>query len=386
MSSRAPRIAQVEGLRAVAAGAVFLTHLGQTSGFTSQNPLGPLFARLNVGVTIFFVITGYLLYRPWVVARIAGRPRPRLGRYAARRAARILPAYWVALVALALILPSVVEGVFSNDWWAYFGLLQVYSRDWILNGLTVAWSLGTEVAFYALLPALGYVGVRVLGRRGRHDQVRIELWALACSAVVALALLEVAHRADWGQMYPITLLGKWPWFAVGMALGVANAAWAHEEWAGAPRLLRSARAHPWAWWSCAALVLVFSALEAVLPREVFAMDYRDVMLETALYAVFAALLVTPVIVGEASAARSPARLLSVRPVVWLGTVSYGIFLWHRPFVLWTVGHYPTASLAVLGLLSLALTLACAAASWYLVERPVMAVAHRGTASRPATSR
>lgn len=380
MSKPSPRIAQVEGLRAVAAGAVFLTHLGQRSHFTSDNALGPVVARLNVGVTIFFVITGYLLYRPWVAARLAGRPTPRVGRYAVRRLARIVPAYWLALIVLGLLLPDFVRHVFDREGWASFAFLQVYSYDWLSNGLTVAWSLCTEMAFYALLPALAFVVVRAIGARSRGQQIRIELLALGCSALVAVGLLEVAHSAQWGPTYPITVAGKWPWFAVGMALAVASVAW--PDAGDRPRLLRSARSWPWLWWGAAGAVLLIAA--AMLPREVFFMTYRDAMLETVLFALLAGLVVTPVVFGTVRTPGSPARLLAARPITWLGAVSYGIFLWHLPIIDWTVRETQGSSVALQGVVSLAITLPCAAASWYLLERPIINLAH-GRPSRDVTA-
>ena len=101
-------------------------------------------------VIAFFVISGFLLYRPYVAARARAGPVPRTGRYARRRALRILPAYWIALTLLA-IYPG-LQGVFSGDWWRYYGYLQLYSSRTELQGIPVAWSLCVEVTFYITLP------------------------------------------------------------------------------------------------------------------------------------------------------------------------------------------------------------------------------------------
>ena len=79
-------------------------------------------ARRAQAPILFFAISGFLLYRPWVAA-----PRPAPRRYARRRALRILPAYWLALTLLA-IFPGIV-GVFTGDWWRYYLFLQLYSAD-----------------------------------------------------------------------------------------------------------------------------------------------------------------------------------------------------------------------------------------------------------------
>jgi peptidoglycan/LPS O-acetylase OafA/YrhL len=72
-------------------------------------------------VGVFFALSGFLLYRPYLAARLAGRPQPSTRSFLRRRWLRILPAYWVALTVLA-IWPG-LPGVFTGDWWRYYGLL-----------------------------------------------------------------------------------------------------------------------------------------------------------------------------------------------------------------------------------------------------------------------
>ena len=82
-------------------------------------------SRLNSGVTLFFVISGFLLYRPFVAARfIRGRRALGTGRYAWHRFLRIVPAYWVALTVIALWLG--LPHVFGPDAIVYYGFGQVY--------------------------------------------------------------------------------------------------------------------------------------------------------------------------------------------------------------------------------------------------------------------
>src|SRR4051812_30593358 len=89
---RRERFPLVDGLRAVAAIGVLLTHSAISSGLVTTGATGFRYAqRLEVGVTIFFVISGFVLYRPFLLARVDG------ARYAWRRALRIVPAYWIAL-------------------------------------------------------------------------------------------------------------------------------------------------------------------------------------------------------------------------------------------------------------------------------------------------
>src|SRR4051812_8429119 len=92
------RSAPLDGLRALAALSVLAYHsLLATAG------LGAASGALHFGVPVFFVLSGLLLYRPFVAARMDGAPPPRLRSYAVRRAARIVPAYWTALLALGAL-------------------------------------------------------------------------------------------------------------------------------------------------------------------------------------------------------------------------------------------------------------------------------------------
>ena len=63
---------------------------------------GPFTTRLNLGVTIFFLISGFLIYRPFVNSRMNGAPATPLARFLERRFLRIFPAYWLALTLLAI--------------------------------------------------------------------------------------------------------------------------------------------------------------------------------------------------------------------------------------------------------------------------------------------
>ena len=71
------------------------THVGFDSGDALRGPFDGLLSRLDAGVAIFFVISGFLLYRPHVIATVEARPRPATGNYLWHRALRIMPALWI---------------------------------------------------------------------------------------------------------------------------------------------------------------------------------------------------------------------------------------------------------------------------------------------------
>jgi peptidoglycan/LPS O-acetylase OafA/YrhL len=305
-----PRFPLLDPLRAVAALCILLTHTSGYSGFNSGNFLGAWTARLDVGVTIFFVLSGFLLYRPFVAARLEGRPGPSVGRYARRRVLRIFPAYWVALIVLGLAVPQYLsKDVFNDTWWATFALVQSWDSSTILNGLSVAWSLSVEAMFYILLPFYALVMQRF--------SVRTELIVLVVSAVVA-AVVRIIVRVEFPYAsYANTLPGTWAWFAGGLALAVLSANGS----------LGVVRRHPYRFWAAAFVLLTISAWWVGLPR-VWPSGYTDraLAIEYVLYLGVAVCLVAP------ATERSSMPLLGSRPLAWLGLVSYGIFLYHQVFV------------------------------------------------------
>src|SRR3954452_21423955 len=133
-----PRFPMVDGLRAFAALTVLVGHTSFLSGFNGHGEIGAIASRLDLGVAVFFVISGFLLYRPFVAARYEARPAPRVSRYARRRVLRIVPAYWLALTVLT-IWPGLRGDVFGH-WPVYYFFLQDLRIEWISGGITAAWS------------------------------------------------------------------------------------------------------------------------------------------------------------------------------------------------------------------------------------------------------
>ena len=105
------RLAGIEGLRAIAATTILVCH----AWFYSNPDGGPLwdgeagsipFESMAFGVTLFFALSGFLLYRPFLVAAFEPDRRPSVSAYFRNRALRILPAYWVILLIVSLVLQS----------------------------------------------------------------------------------------------------------------------------------------------------------------------------------------------------------------------------------------------------------------------------------------
>ena len=364
-----PRFPHFDGLRAIAAISVLLFH---TIVFTDYFPgwQGAIVRQLAAGVAIFFVISGFLLYRPFVAARVSGRSPIRLRDYARRRLLRIVPAYWFALTVLT-IWPGLPGDVFSPDWWVYYGFAQDFQDTTLFNGLGTAWSLGTEVTFYAVLPLYAFVLSRPLFRRSIHSLLFFELTALTLLSLGALAFRAVVSGSHPSLAY--TLLGTFDWFAIGMALAVVSVFLA--ESGTRPRAIGLIDRYPSLCWAASASVLVSAALYWERTRDFNAYSGRPLHLLWGLIALF---LVLPAAFRGRDGGL-PRRALSLRSVAWLGLVSYGIYLWHLPLVP-KLGAVQDAMLGgasgllattLLFILVAAATISCAAISYYVVERPLL---------------
>ncbi|HET6550770.1 MAG TPA: acyltransferase [Solirubrobacter sp.] len=366
-----PRFPLLDPLRAIAALAIVVTHTAELGGFNHAHAFGAWTARLDCGVAVFFVLSAFLLYRPFVRARLDGHDGPRVARYARRRALRILPAYWVAVVALGILDAQHTPGVFGDQWWVYFGLLQSWSKETIISGVGVAWSLSVEMAFYVLLPVYALFMARLLGRRDRDAQARTELALLAASAVVAVIVRGAVHaiwpESVFGNQFP----GTWAWFTGGLALAVSSA-WLHER--PLPRPARFFAERPLACWAIAFALLTLAAWGIGLERDPFARNANvSLQAQHVLYGGLAFFLVAPMVFHDGRRSL-PATLLSTRALAWLGLISYGIFLYHQPLVfafLNTRLWLPTMGWAFYTLLVIAGVTVIAAASYYVVERPLL---------------
>lgn len=383
-----PRFALFDSLRGLAALAILAFHVASFTGALANGLAGDALAVLGPrSLTLFFVISGFLLYRPYVSARVRGRSSPPLGRYLRRRALRILPAYWVALTLLA-VFPGIV-GVLTDDWWRYYGFLQLYSSTTVGGGIAVAWSLCVEVTFYLLLPFWVWLIRRITVGRSEAAGVRIEAAALAVLVACGVGVQLASARGEVSDLVASSLLGQCAWLGLGMMLAVASVATDRRPL----KLAGWVRVHPGLCWLGAAAAL--GGLVALLDPSgltgiIQSLNTRQPVPETLavlfLTGALVVLLVLPAVFGE-EAGGGPRRLLAWRPVAWLGLVSYGLFLWHLPVAEYLIvpagssrlsadgpglsAELPFAVTPILLLLTLAVSAALAAASYYLVELPFL---------------
>jgi peptidoglycan/LPS O-acetylase OafA/YrhL len=342
----------LDGLRAVAATAVVLTHVAFRTGESTAGAGGALLARLDAGVAVFFVLSGFLLYPA----------RQPLRRYGLRRAARILPAYWLLLAVVATL--GAVAGYVSVPgpfWW----LGQTYTGDTLAGPLTQTWSLCAEVAFYAVLPALAW-----LARRWEWP-------VIAGCGLVAYGWIALVHLAGLPDRMLLWLPGHLDWFAVGMAV----AALARR---GVPRWLAQLAAAPGTCWAAAGALLFLLANPVAGPLTLAPIPGTAALVKEAGYAVLAALLLVPAALG-------PQRgLLASPPMRLAGRWSYGIFLWHLVVLdgVYRLTGWADFSGRMLpvALLTGAGSLVLGGLSWRLVERPALRLADRLAGRPPARER
>lgn len=343
--NRPPLLPELDGLRVVAAYGIVATHVAFQTATGSA-----VLERFDYFVAVFFALSAFLLAR--------GGMRP---GYAARRVARLAPAYVVCVAVVLLALPP-LAGVSWAQAAANLLLLQLYVPHSLIDGLTQMWSLCVEAAFYVVLPAYLH-----LGGRGRRVALAAAVaaglaWPWAVAGIEDSAVLNL-------QIWPPSYA---PWFAVGLAL-------AELERAGVayrgPRWPFPLAALPVAWFA-----------GVIGPRGLTHPSPAEFNARVLLGALFAALVVAPYALGP----RERGTVLSSATMRTLGRWSYSVFLWHMA-VLYFV--FPVLGVPVFGghfLLVYAATAlattAVAYVSYELVEVPGARLVRQATAKHPAATR
>ncbi|MBI3213754.1 MAG: acyltransferase [Mycobacterium sp.] len=314
----ANRVSSLTGIRAVAALLVVATHAAYTTGKYNSGYLGLVYSRMEIGVPIFFALSGFLLFRPWVKAAAAGDPAPSVRRYAWHRIRRIMPAYVVTVLLAYAIYHFRFAG--PNPGHTWIGLLrnltltQIYTDSYLYSylhqGLTQMWSLAVEAAFYVALPALAWLLLVVLCRR--RWRPGLLLTGLVALMAVSPAWLTLVHTTQWlpdgARLWLPTYL---TWFLGGMVLTV----------------LAAMGVRCYGFVAVPIAVLCYFIVSTPIGGEptTSPAELYEALIKTGFYAVIAALLIAPLALGNDG---WYARILASRPMVWLGEISYEIFLVH----------------------------------------------------------
>ena len=312
------RVASLTGVRAVAALLVLGTHAAYTTGKYTHGFAGLVYSRMEIGVPIFFALSGYLLFGPWVRAAAGGRQSPPLGRYAWHRVRRIMPAYVVTVLLAYLIYHFRTAG--PNPGHSWIGLFrnltltQIYTDNYMFSylhqGLTQMWSLAVEVAFYVALPILAYLLLVVLCRR--QWRPHLLLAGLAVLALVSPAWMVLVHTTHFlPDGARVWLPGYLAWFVGGMLLTVLQA--------------MGVRMYGFVALPLAVISYVIVSTPVAGEPTTSPTGLGQALVKTGFYAAIATLLIAPLALGNRG---WYAGLLATRPMVWLGEISYEIFLVH----------------------------------------------------------
>lgn len=374
------------GFRALAALSVLVTHVAFLSGFNTRSPLGAFTSRMDVGVAVFFMISGFLLYRPFVAARIAGVDGPRPLAYFWRRGLRIFPAYWLALTVTVFLLHVPQHIPPAKDLALYYGLAHLYSLGNVIGPILSSYTLVTEISFYAFLPLYAFLLSRARGTPER--QVRVDLIALAglIAAGIVYRTAVTAGTSPFSRTFQLqNVLPGWiDVFAVGMALAVVSAWIAHRN--ARPALPRR-RWFPGACWILAAAS--FGGLSVWVgrsPEDLPVFTFWEQMGIHYLYLAVSVFFLLPGIFGPQRVGVIRA-LLQNRVVQWLGLISYGLYLWNETllekYLDWTDATPFNTSFSTMLVVVFAATVVVSVASYLFVERPALSLKSRVPYRRPA---
>ena len=344
---RATTRPEIQALRAVAIGCVVAYHF-----WPAMLPAG------FVGVDVFFVVSGFLI-TGLLLRDVERAGRIRLGEFYARRARRILPAAIVVLSASALATLLVVPRI---DWRPFLQQIlssTLYVQNWHLardsqipkradlesTPVQHFWSLSVEEQFYLVWPLLILLALWLAARYGHRRLLIVVI--LGATTVASFAYGVVLTEQDHNLGYFSTFARAWE-FGIGGLLALA------------PQIVgeRLRRTRALAMW-------VGLAAIAVAAR-----TFTDAELFPGWIALLPVLGTAAVIwAGMPRAALSLAPVAALRPVQWFGDISYSLYLWHWPIIMFTPYLTGRPSQAPVMALLLVLSIAVADASKRWIEDP-----------------
>lgn len=383
----------LDSLRAVGAFAVLTTHTAFWAGsYTAHGVWGTVLARLDVGVALFFVLSGFLLSRGWLVAAAGDTERPAVGHYLWKRALRILPVYAVAVVlALGLISANGDRG--PVDWLTTLLLLDTFVHAQLPDGLTQMWSLAVEATFYLVLPLLMTVG---LGRRPHAGHRATRPWRPG-RLLALLAVLTVASLA-WHLSAAPALAGRVPgqpaqwlpayltWFAAGIAIALVHELHQRGEWRRLTGPVVALGHQPGVCWAIAGGLLLVSATPLAGPSMLAPATAAEGAFKHLVYAGVGTVLVLTGVFCKDGLFR---RAFSARLPRHLGLTSYSLFCLHLPvlhLVMWLTGwQLFQGRFAAIFVATVVISLAAAEVGYRCVERPAMRLRDLRPGRQAATS-
>jgi peptidoglycan/LPS O-acetylase OafA/YrhL len=379
VNARADRFFLLDSLRGVAALMVLATHVAFVLPADAWGR--PYQARLEAAFAIFFVISGFLLYRPFVRARLLDKPALSVRAYAWRRFLRIVPAFWVAVTVIAVWI-GIHDAFSPRNIVVNYGFLQLYRGTSHANVIPQAWTLCVEVAFYALLP-LWAILMRRAPARDFRTRLRTEFLIVGAVVAGSLAWNAVVVYGDLVERIPFEptpLLAALPGYmdhiGLGMLLAVMSV-WVVDARDGRlPQPLRFLAHYPSVCFAIAVGAIWVGATQIGLtgaPSELYSdSQYLE---RHVLNSLIAVAMVLPAVFGDSRVGLTR-RVLGNPVFLYLGLISYGFYLYHLAVIdqliawkLYDVSFSFWAWYAVAGVGAVVL----GSLSYYLVERPALSL-------------
>jgi peptidoglycan/LPS O-acetylase OafA/YrhL len=324
------RVIALDALRAIAALMVFMHHMTFSGIF---GPLEPLTLGASSGVFLFFTLSGYLLFEPFVRGPVA------LRAYFTHRFLRIMPAYVVALVGLTVLSG---DTSFTSSPLTYLFFLQNYDQQLFMGFMAPAWTLVLEVVFYLSLPLIAVLLARLRPDAGRPG------FALVVAGLFSLLggwAVIVAFQGPSGLWLALQYPFMFWAFVPGMLLALVAVR--------RPDALRQLGSRPMA------LAGVAMFLVGLWTHP----GYGNLLTVIGSF-----LIVTAAIVHR------PAGRIVVVLATGGATLSYAFYLWHYDVIKWLEREGLTGW--GLGGAALLVVVLVSAASWLLVERPALRLGRR----------
>lgn len=355
----------LDSYRGVAVFLVIAFHTYQASGSPFHPSIaGTIIENFNVGVPIFFVLSGFLLSGPFLRAIITNAPFPSIAKYARNRALRILPAYYLAL---AILLPLENWSLLGHPltYLPHFFFLQNFSLTTYGTIINPAWSLCVEVAFYVLLPfVMAFIYARQSTTRRRSSIVGLIVVMIAVAFLFRFALLVVLPGNPLNGQLRQTIWHNLPDYTdvFGLGLGLAYIQMQY------PQFKLSRVATIGCFLAGTILFLIATAITHVR------LGYTLVNFLEGLCAIA---IVAPSVLNS-TMPKLISTVLGSKVLRFTGQISYALFLWHAPLIpLLNKAHLwhdvkPGVAGYLMDYVELVLVTGCvAAASYYLFERPFL---------------
>ena len=357
------RSARVESIRALAALGVLAGH-ALVDGYRNDPVIFQGWHRFvqagGFGVFVFFSLSGYLLFRPFVRATWGERRPIALGQYAINRAVRILPLYYVVFLVYVFVRQ---HGGTWDTWWRFLLVFPNYETSTLRLVDGGMWSIVVEVEFYVLLPLFAWL----LARLCRRSLPTATVLMLAIGiGLLMLRLLTVTWAAGASRTWSHSLPTTFVFFVPGMLLALLQQLLRDRRPEQQPERWPGPLSHSDLWIGAAAVFFFLAA---------YRYSWQTQMILPGSFLLLAGA-VLPLRPGLFN------RVLDWRPLAVLGTASYSLYLWHGPIVLKLSEHLHFAPLL---LVSLVICIPLALVSFRVIETPFLRLRRRWQGTATATA-